>query len=194
MYFLVIEGDNGTGKDSLAQKFQIDGFEIITYDENIKKMEKIARTFNGKDKVLHFMAYNKACGDLAKKEKKKNNVLLVRYFVSSLAATYADNVFSADKTMKLFDMTYNQFEKPDAIIRLKCDSDKRIKRIEERNSKIFDDKTLIREEKYRWITEKIKEKMDEKWIEINTSNMSIDEVYDCAKKELNNLYKDNIEK
>lgn len=36
--------------------------------------------------------------------------------------------------------------------------------------------------------------MDEKWIEINTSNMSIDEVYDCAKKELNNLYKDNIEK
>lgn len=71
MYFLVIEGDNGTGKDSLAQKFQIDGFEIITYDENIKKMEKIARTFNGKDKVLHFMAYNKACGDLEKKIRKR---------------------------------------------------------------------------------------------------------------------------
>ena len=30
----------------------------------------------------------------------KNNVLLVRYFVSSLAAAYADNVFSADKTKK----------------------------------------------------------------------------------------------
>ena len=28
--FYVIEGDNGTGKDTLAAKFQNDGFEILT--------------------------------------------------------------------------------------------------------------------------------------------------------------------
>lgn len=40
MKFYVIEGDNGTGKDTLAAKFQNDGFEILTYDKKIK-LEKI---------------------------------------------------------------------------------------------------------------------------------------------------------
>ena len=34
MKFYVIEGDNGTGKDTLAAKFQNDGFEILTYEKN----------------------------------------------------------------------------------------------------------------------------------------------------------------
>ena len=37
MKFYVIEGDNGTGKDTLAAKFQNDGFEILTYDKKIKQ-------------------------------------------------------------------------------------------------------------------------------------------------------------
>lgn len=36
MKFYVIEGDNGTGKDTLAAKFQNDGFEILTYDKKNK--------------------------------------------------------------------------------------------------------------------------------------------------------------
>ena len=83
MKFYVIEGDNGTGKDTLAAKFQNDGFEILTYDKKIKQMEQIAKKKVGEDRVLNFLAYNKACGDLAKERKNENNVLLIRYFISS---------------------------------------------------------------------------------------------------------------
>ena len=130
LQFFVIEGDNGTGKDSLAQKFQAEGFKIITYDSRIKKFEEIAKSMNGKNKVLHFMAYNKACGELAKEERQTNNVILIRYFISSLAAAYSDGVFSYEETMKLLDKTYSKFEKPDVIIRLKCDNKERIRRID----------------------------------------------------------------
>ena len=41
MAFFVIEGDNGTGKDTIASKFIEDGFEIVTYYKKIRNMEKI---------------------------------------------------------------------------------------------------------------------------------------------------------
>ena len=37
-------------------------------------MEQIAKKKVGEDKVLNFLAYNKACGDLAKERKNENNV------------------------------------------------------------------------------------------------------------------------
>ena len=193
LQFFVIEGDNGTGKDSLAQKFQAEGFKIITYDSRIKKFEEIAKSMNGKNKVLHFMAYNKACGDLAKEERQTNNVMLIRYFISSLAAAYSDGVFSYEETMKLLDKTYSKFEKPDVIIRLKCNNKERIRRIEERNSINFDDKTISRENRYSWITDRIKEKIDINWIEIDTSNKCVEEVYDYTRVLLRLLHKNNIE-
>lgn len=193
MYFFVIEGDNGTGKDSLAQRFQLEGYEIITYDKRIKEMEKTAKSMKGKEKVLNFIAYNKKCGNLAKEKRKNHNVMLVRYFISSLAAGYADNIFSYEETMKLLETVYDEFEKPDTIIRLKCNSIERLKRIKQRNSDDFDDKTIERENKYRWITDKMKEKIDINWIEINTSNISKEEVYDYTRNLLESIYKNNIE-
>lgn len=187
MYFFVIEGDNGTGKDSLAQKFQTIGFKIITYDNDIREIEKNARLYDGKARVQKFIEYNKACGDKAEDEKRTNNVILVRYLVSSLAAGYADNIFSANETIDLFNKIYDQFPKPDIIIELKCKSEERIKRIEKRNSKIFDDKSLDREKKYRWIIDKIKSNINEKWIEIDTTNLNIEEVFNSTLKKIKNL-------
>lgn len=54
MKFYVIEGDNGTGKDTLAAKFQNDGFEILTYDKKIKQMEQIAKRKLEKIRFLTF--------------------------------------------------------------------------------------------------------------------------------------------
>ena len=133
MKFYVIEGDNGTGKDTLAAKFQNDGFEILTYDKKIKQMEQIAKKKVGEDKVLNFLAYNKACGDLAKERKNENNVLLIRYFISSLAAAYADDIFSYQKIVDILDNVYDKFEKPNILIRLKCN---KMKELEELNKGI----------------------------------------------------------
>lgn len=188
MSFFVIEGDNGTGKDTLAVKLQSEGFTILTYDKRMREMEKIAKTKKGKDRILNFMAYNKACGDLARQKRQHKNVLLIRYFISTLAAAYSDGIFSHDETLKLLRDTYSKFEKPDLFIRLQCDQQKRIKRIEERNSMDFDDKTVKRAVRYRWITDEMKKNMDIKWVEIDTSDKSIDDVY-AEVKELLDLDK-----
>ena len=183
--FLVIEGDNGAGKDTIASKFENDGFEIVTYYKKIKAMELLAKKECGKIKVLKFMAYNKAEGDLIKDIRNQSNALLIRYFVSTLAAGYADEIFTYEETMDLLKSTYSKFEKPDLIVRLKCDYKERIRRIEERNSPEYDDKTLKRDNRYRWITDRIKESIDVKWLDIDTSNKQVNEIYQEIYKGIN---------
>lgn len=187
MFFFVIEGDNGTGKDTVASKFIEDGFEIITYDKKIRAMENLAKKEVGKNRVLKFMAYNKAEGDLIKEKRNHKNVLLIRYFVSTLAAGYADGIFTYKDTIDILKKTYPKFEKPDAIIRLKCDYQERVNRIENRNSKDDDDKTYRRNVRYRWITDKIKENIDLNWIDIDTSNKSIAQIYTEINNSINNI-------
>ena len=41
MKFIVIEGDNGTGKDSLAQIFEKKGMLIVTYLPEVIEKEKV---------------------------------------------------------------------------------------------------------------------------------------------------------
>jgi 2-haloacid dehalogenase len=109
--FLVIEGDNGTGKDTLAKKFLDDGFNIITYDKEMKDLEALAKKKDGVDKVKAFIAYNKVEGEKAKELRVNNNVLLIRYFVSSLAAGYADCVYSYEDTMNILKEQCSKFYK-----------------------------------------------------------------------------------
>ena len=187
MAFFVIEGDNGTGKDTVASKFIEDGFEIVTYDKKIRTMENLAKKEVGKNRVLKFMAYNKAESDLIKEKRNYKNVLLIRYFVSTLAAGYADGIFAYKDTIDILKNTYPKFEKPDAIIRLKCDYQERVNRIENRNSKDDDDKTYRRNVRYRWITDKIKENINLNWIDIDTSNKSIAQIYTEIKNSINNI-------
>ena len=45
MNFIVIEGDNGTGKDTLALKIQDKlGYHLITNESNIKKSNRKAKS------------------------------------------------------------------------------------------------------------------------------------------------------
>ena len=43
MRFILIEGDNGTGKDTLALKLENKGLKVVTYDLRIKQVEKKAK-------------------------------------------------------------------------------------------------------------------------------------------------------
>ena len=62
------------------------------------------------------------------------------------------------------------------LLRLNCNFNERVKRIQNRKSDVFDDVTKTRAEKYEWISSKIKAKTDFRWNEIDTSNKSIEEV------------------
>ena len=64
---------------------------------------------------------------------------MIRYFISSLAAAYADDIFSYQKIVDILDNVYDKFEKRNILIRLKCNQDERVRRIEQRNSSDFDD-------------------------------------------------------
>ena len=179
--FLVIEGDNGTGKDTLAQGLEKYGFKILTYDKRVKEFEKVARQGAGEEKIKRFLAYGKACSDYVSESKKKNeNVILIRYWISTLAAAYADGVYDYEKINDIIDTIYPKFEKPDVLLRLNCNFNERVQRIQNRKSSNFDDITKKRAEKYEWISGKIKTKTDFKWNEIDTSNKSIEKVYQEA--------------
>ena len=60
MSFFVIEGDNGTGKDTLAIKLQKNfGFRIVTNEEDIVQLNKEAKKYDGKKRVKKFLEYGR---------------------------------------------------------------------------------------------------------------------------------------
>ena len=113
---------------------------------------------------------------------------MVSIFKPPLAAAYADDIFSYQKIVDILDNVYDKFEKPNILIRLKCNQDERVRRIEQRNSSDFDDKTLTRAIKYNWVSDQIISKIGLNHIDINTSNKTIDEIYSEVNKYINQAF------
>jgi len=175
--FLVIEGDNGTGKDTLAIKLQNEyGFKVVTNEEDIIKLNKEAKKYNGKQRVKKFLEYSEKCSRQV--ENSKKNTVIVRYWISSLAAAYADEIFNYEDICKMQDEICSRLYKPDCIICLSCDFKKRIDRIEKRKADSFDDITEKRNYRYQWFLNKIQEKIDINWVNIDTSDKSADQVFE----------------
>ena len=176
MNFFVIEGDNGTGKDTLALKLQKKyGFRIITNEEDIVKLNKKAKKFNGKQRIKKFLEYGAVCSNRVKNSSQ--NSILVRYWISTLAAAYADKILEYEDVCKIQDKICSEFYKPDGIICLSCDFEKRIDRIEKRKSDDFDDITIERNHRYRWFLDKIQNRIDINWVNIDTSNKDVEQVF-----------------
>ena len=177
MSFFVIEGDNGTGKDTLAIKLQKNfGFRVITNEEDIIRLNKEAKKYDGKKRVKKFLEYGKICSDTVKESNQ--NAILVRYWISTLAAAYADDIFSYEDVCKIQNEICSKFYKPDGIICLSCDFEKRVDRIEQRHAEDFDDTTKRRNDKYRWFLNKMQERTDISWINIDTSDKNPDQVFE----------------
>lgn len=184
MSFIVIEGDNGTGKDTLALKIQDKlGYRVITNEQNIKELNKKSKSYEGKERVKKFLEYGKFCSD--KVRNVNENVILVRYWLSTLAAAYADNIYTYEQTRELENNICSKLYKPDIIICLWCDFETRVKRIETRRTLDFDDVTKERNERYKWFLKQYEEKTDIKWINIDTTNKSRDEVFEDFLKHIN---------
>ncbi len=175
MSFIVIEGDNGTGKDTQALKLSKHiGYDIITNYDDMIIFNKSAKKLYGEERVKKFLEYCRLCSEYA---SKCNGSIVVRYWVSTLAAAYADNIFSFDKTLELCEEFCSHLKKPDIIICLWCDYDNRIKRINDRKSEDFDDITKNRSIKYAWFLDQMKERYNINWVNIDTTGKSIDEVF-----------------
>ena len=175
MSFIVIEGDNGTGKDTLALNIQEKfGYQVITNEDYMKALIRQAKQHKGKDKIKYFLQYEEISSNIIK--NKNSNIVMVRYWISTLAAAYADNICSYEEICKLENDICSKFYKPDIIICLWCDFETRIKRIERRASKDFDDITRERNKRYKWVLNQYEIKTKSKWINIDTTNKNEEEV------------------
>lgn len=150
--FLLIEGDNGTGKDSLALELQKYGFVITSYCDQVKELETKAKKCKGISRINSFLHYNRLCGELA--AKNDSDSVLIRYWISTLAAAYADNIYTEDYVVKTAKQMSESMTKPDLLIFLHCEYDCRIGRINGRNEldkSLKDDTTILRDKRYQKI-------------------------------------------
>ena len=171
---IVIEGDNGTGKDSLALHLQSLGFEIVTYAIDIKKYEMAARALSGEERLLAFLGYNKQCG--LKAISSANPSLLVRYWISTIAAAYADKCWSWEMAEEKIEYCLKEHPVPNLVVKLECDLLLRTNRIEIRGTGTGDDMCLERDNRYRWALNKIETYLPE-WENVNTSQLTIVQVF-----------------
>ena len=182
---ILIEGDNGTGKDTLAKAFKTP-FDIITYRAEIQQKILFARTFKGISQTLHFLNYNAACSRIMSDNAKANiNSITIRYWPSTLTAAFADKNLSEVDCDSLVDICISTFTMPDLVVFLECDYNERIHRIALRNSPIFDDKSIERAERYTYYSNKIMDKLGDTVHKINTTDKSREDVENIVRVLIN---------
>ena len=174
--YLLIEGDNGTGKDTLAQGLQ-NQFDIVTYRSEIQQKMDYARTFKGRENALKFMECN-ALSSRFVEENEKNGIdsIVIRYWPSTIAAAFADRKLSETDCDLLMKMSTSSNAMPDLLVYLECDHGERVNRIIARNSPNFDDKTEERAARYAYYSKKVLDQLGDRVHKVKTSGKTREEV------------------
>lgn len=164
--FIVIEGDNGSGKTTLAQSLKSFGFAFVSEDAELLEMKFAAKKLHGRDKTEEFYRYNLVAAEKAR-QIKNATPLIVRYWVSTLAAAYADEVIDFNELERQCRDNVEKFPLPAYFFYLKCNYAERMKRIEERRkvSGIDDDnRDKNRSERYELAVKEISFAVPTPWI------------------------------
>lgn len=174
---LVIEGDNGSGKTTISELLQKNGLHIVTNDTDVKELELTAKNLPAYsiERIESFLEYNEYCGKKAKEYKKS---VLIRYWISTMAAAYADCILDKEKILEKVMKLVSRFEIPDIFIYLQCDYSERIDRIEKRKTEegdLGDDISIGRSTRYQEIIS-ILSKIIPNWKTINVSKKTPDQV------------------
>lgn len=173
MVFVVIEGDNGTGKDTLAKKLAESGYGIISYLPAVKEREKVAR--KSVNKTQAFLDYNNYCGNLVMEDNTPS--IVIRYWISTLAAAYADHIYKYDKVIQLTDEMKKTMVVPNVVIRIWVGAETRLNRIASRNAnnpELSDDVSIARSQRYEWISKEILNRSGYRWREFDNTSTSVE--------------------
>jgi thymidylate kinase len=179
--FIVIEGDNGTGKDSVGGMFVKDGFYSPTYENDAIALSSAARKLERPECTLAFLEYCAFCGRLAQNHEKS---IVIRYWLSTLSAAYADCVFNIDITLAKARELYSSLPVPNYVFFLECNFDERIRRINARQIDSDDDRTVERAQKYAHVSRELS-KIFQNWYIIDTTNTSPESEYAYMRQIIN---------
>ncbi len=180
--FLVIEGDNGTGKDTLATGLAREsGFSVITDIAETLALKREAKTFAGEERIAKFAEYIKLCSSIASSHARDARVVIVRYWLSTVAAGFADGVLSYEKARD-YERSFAGLEKPAVAIFLECDLAERTDRIARRAANDPEDLALKRSERYKWYLADFQRRLGIPFINIDTTGKTPAEVLSRAVK------------
>lgn len=176
--WVVIEGDNGTGKDTLAARLEANGFTVVNKLPDPQAAESHARTLSGRTKIEAFLEYNQICAKIAGTQSVPT--LQMRYWPSTLAAAYADKIMSLQEVQALALEFNTSRMKPKLLLYLKCDFDERIKRIAQRGAiPNGDDITKNRSIRHEKAMLTFAQSMPE-WINIDCTRITPKELFDAV--------------
>lgn len=130
MNWILIEGDNGTGKDTLREFFEADGWFHVNADSQVVDLLKVARSCTGRDRVPAYLEYARFCMKIASLHGA--TVVCVRYWPSTLSAAFADLLISEEEFLSAVDRCLVEFDVPKYVIQLTCDFATRVSRIKKR--------------------------------------------------------------
>ncbi len=180
-FWFVIEGDNGAGKDSLADRLINDKWCSASRHCQALDQKKLANGLTGIDRINAFLSYNQMCGKLASGHKCR--CFLVRYWPSTLAGGFADCIINWKEFITRVDQCITQFPATALILYLQCGLDIRRNRVRQRGlvSGSVDDVSKQRDVRYqeaiRWLAQFPRLG---NWKTLDTSKLTIEEVHQAV--------------
>jgi len=116
-HWLIIEGDNGVGKDTLADLLATQGWTRVDGPRISAALTK-ARGLAGMEKVKAFLLYNEECRKVA--AASPGPVVQVRYWPSTLAAGFRDGHLLWNEMLKIKNVYSTVLPQPTHVIYLCC--------------------------------------------------------------------------
>jgi thymidylate kinase len=127
VFWLVLEGDNGTGKDTIRALLETAGWAHVDGGTEADAALALARQAAGWDRVPAYLRYCHACAEAANRVRADR--VTVRYWPSTLAAGYADRLIDDAELDRMADDCIRRFPAPDGVAELRCAFGARVERI-----------------------------------------------------------------